>query len=436
MFLIKINNPIKERLLKMKKMIFMIPVILSFLFITNAYSQWYQQNSGTTQTLRGFHFFDSNTGIVYGINGVILRTTNAGQSWILHPIGINEWFTSINFINENTGYITGHKYLLKTTNRGVNWETTFFSNADGFTSIAFFDDNTGYLFGYHCDYSFRTTNGGSNWNQLCTSFPQNGGASIYYCSQKINDTLILVGGAVTTTHTSPGASFFWAKRDSITPGYPWSDGSFVSAIIMAGNSGIGYAFRTGEILKTTNYGFQWSITPLIWGSMNFYNENLGLYFRGQGNHYLIYYSTDRGTQWILRDSILFYNYNTINSLKYITQDIAVAVGDSGKILRNNNYSIGIKLISKIIPNNYSMSQNNPNPFNPTTKIKFDLPKSTQAKLIIYDILGREVTTLVNEKLNAGSYEVEWSAGSYPSGIYFYRITTKDFSQTKRMILIK
>ena len=89
-----------------------------------------------------------------------------------------------------------------------------------------------------------------------------------------------------------------------------------------------------------------------------------------------------------------------------------------------------------IPTEYALMQNCPNPFNPTTKIKFDLPKSTQARLIIYDILGREVTKLVNEKLSAGSYEVNWFADFYPSGVYFYRIITKDFSQTKRMVLIK
>jgi len=94
-----------------------------------------------------------------------------------------------------------------------------------------------------------------------------------------------------------------------------------------------------------------------------------------------------------------------------------------------------------IPTKYALMQNYPNPFNPSTKIKFDLPKSTHAKLIIYDILGREVAKLVNEKLNAGSYEVEWpaptgTAGSYPSGVYFYRLETNDYSSVKKMLLIK
>ena len=97
---------------------------------------------------------------------------------------------------------------------------------------------------------------------------------------------------------------------------------------------------------------------------------------------------------------------------------------------------GLTQNSGEIPTKYALMQNYPNPFNPTTKIRFDLPKSTHAKLIIYDILGREVTTLVNEKLNVGSYEVSWSAGSYPSGVYYYRLETNDYSSVKKMLMIK
>ena len=98
--------------------------------------------------------------------------------------------------------------------------------------------------------------------------------------------------------------------------------------------------------------------------------------------------------------------------------------------------IGIKLISNGTPKEYSLSQNYPNPFNPTTKIKFDIPRSGDVKLVIYDILGREVTTLVNQDLKPGVYEVEWNASNKPSGVYFYKLTTADFTETKRMVLIK
>jgi len=99
-------------------------------------------------------------------------------------------------------------------------------------------------------------------------------------------------------------------------------------------------------------------------------------------------------------------------------------------------TIGIKNLGKSIPISFNLYQNYPNPFNPVTKIKFDLHKTVHVVLIIYDILGREVATLVNEKLNAGSYEVYWNASAYSSGVYFYRLTAGDFIETRKMVLLK
>lgn len=98
--------------------------------------------------------------------------------------------------------------------------------------------------------------------------------------------------------------------------------------------------------------------------------------------------------------------------------------------------IGIKPISNEIPKSYTLSQNYPNPFNPSTRIKFDLPKSSFTKLHIYDILGREVARLVNEQLKPGTYEVEWNGSNYPSGVYFYKIIAGDFNAVKKMVLVK
>jgi hypothetical protein len=110
----------------------------------------------------------------------------------------------------------------------------------------------------------------------------------------------------------------------------------------------------------------------------------------------------------------------------------------------DTFLIGIQPVSHEIPVNYSLSQNYPNPFNPTTKIKFDigpplnplLRKEGTITLKIYDILGKEVATLVNESLSPGTYEVEWNASDYPSGVYFYTLQTESFIQTKRMVLVK
>jgi hypothetical protein len=102
--------------------------------------------------------------------------------------------------------------------------------------------------------------------------------------------------------------------------------------------------------------------------------------------------------------------------------------------------IGIQPISNVVPGSYNLSQNYPNPFNPTTNIKFDVSQSGFVKLVVYDLLGREINTLVNENVKAGEYEVSFNALTLPSGVYFYRlIVTNDnttWSATKKLMLIK
>ena len=96
----------------------------------------------------------------------------------------------------------------------------------------------------------------------------------------------------------------------------------------------------------------------------------------------------------------------------------------------------IKQISSTTPERYTLYQNYPNPFNPVTKIKFDLRNPSQTKLIVYNTLGKEISTIVNEKLSAGSFEVSWDGNSYPSGVYFYTLLSGDFKETKKMLLLK
>jgi hypothetical protein len=98
--------------------------------------------------------------------------------------------------------------------------------------------------------------------------------------------------------------------------------------------------------------------------------------------------------------------------------------------------VGIISENEIVPVKYTLHQNYPNPFNPVTRIKFSIIKSAFVNLVIYDVLGREVARLVNEKLNAGSYLLDWNASQFPSGMYFYRLTSEDFTDVKKMVLIK
>jgi predicted acyl esterase len=105
------------------------------------------------------------------------------------------------------------------------------------------------------------------------------------------------------------------------------------------------------------------------------------------------------------------------------------------------FAIGVNNISSNVPAEYKLYQNYPNPFNPVTKIKFNLPHSSKGgaiavQLIVYDILGREIQTLVNDELAPGEYETEFNASGLPSGIYLYRITAGTFAETRKMILVK
>lgn len=89
-----------------------------------------------------------------------------------------------------------------------------------------------------------------------------------------------------------------------------------------------------------------------------------------------------------------------------------------------------------VPSVFKLFQNEPNPFNPSSKFKVQIAKLSDVKVTVFDGLGREVTTLINEVLQPGSYEVEFDGTNFPSGVYFYRLTAGDYSESKRMVLIK
>jgi hypothetical protein len=93
-------------------------------------------------------------------------------------------------------------------------------------------------------------------------------------------------------------------------------------------------------------------------------------------------------------------------------------------------------ISETVPNNFELYQNYPNPFNPTTKIQYQVSSSSHVSLNVYDVLGNEVRTLINEEKPAGFYEVEFDARNLSSGIYFYRLKAGSFVETKKMILLR
>ncbi|MBK6504783.1 MAG: T9SS type A sorting domain-containing protein [Ignavibacteria bacterium] len=125
--------------------------------------------------------------------------------------------------------------------------------------------------------------------------------------------------------------------------------------------------------------------------------------------------------------------------------VSLISDDLSRIMKSTGGEVSDEYEANILPNEFALYQNYPNPFNPATKISFDLPKDSRVNLVVYDLLGREVTRLVNNEFKvAGKYTYDFNAASLSSGVYFYRLVVSSsnqleagrFSETKRMVLLK
>ena len=138
-----------------------------------------------------------------------------------------------------------------------------------------------------------------------------------------------------------------------------------------------------------------------------------------------------------------FNNNTANG-NWILSIRDTASADTG-VLKSWCISIkyecfgAISTTDPVIPQSYSLGQNYPNPFNPATSIRFGIPNDSRneyTKIVIYDALGRETEVILNQKLTAGNYEINWNASAYPSGVYYYKIISGGFSDVRKMVLVK
>jgi len=161
------------------------------------------------------------------------------------------------------------------------------------------------------------------------------------------------------------------------------------------------------------------------------------------NEAVILESTDRGIQWTWRGGFIndVVKFLAVNTRGYVFAGMAY-----GQVWRSINPTVGANGPTSELPASYMLLQNYPNPLsargasayggNPSTTIMFDLPQRTSVKLVIYDVLGREVKTLVDEEKAPGTYEVKFSAAELPSGIYFYKLTAGQFSAVRKMIVMR
>ena len=270
-------------------------------------------------------------------------------------------------------------------------------------------------------------------NSLDLEWSPTGFADMFYLQvstdQNFTSTVVDDSNLTTLTYTlnslQQEQDYFWHVKSKNSQGWgDWSDTwSFTS---------------TSAFLDLTfpNGGETWETdTALViyWNFNTADSVNINLY-KGDVFFKTIvdsFYSATGGYQWILSDSIPSgTNYKIkISSINGMLEDMSESdftiVYDPSDVERTKEYV-----------NDYRLEQNYPNPFNPTTKIEFNIPKSGFVSLKIYNILGNEITTLINEEKSAGGYRVDFDASKLPSGVYFYTLNAGSFSQTRKMLLLK
>ncbi len=419
--------------------------LLVLVLLTSAsVAQWSEQTSGVTTTLYSVSVIDNNNVWICGAGGKVLRTTNGGINWQLttSPNAALDLY-NIWGIDATTAVVTGSSsttYVYKTENGGANW-TQVFSQTGGFINaingLSLVNPNSIFMTGDPVGNRWslwNSTDGGSTWDSTGMHIPQTGSETGY------NNSIYIHRGSVAEARIWFGTNNTRIYTIIYSLGYDSqpTPGQANSLAVIFADSLIGFAGGSTGLLYTSNSGTIWSDLPGIPGSGSIngfsFTDNIGELFLSRGTS--IYQTTNGGINWAAA---------TTQTGTYTHMQGADARGNGDFniwAIRNNGgiskytFPIGIKPISSEVPNSFTLHQNYPNPFNPVTKIKFDIPKSAYTEIKIYDNLGREVYTLVSQEITAGKYEVEWNAVNYPSGVYYYKLNSDNYSETKKMVLIK
>ena len=418
---------------------------------------WYLKNTGMCYkeilSLASF----GNTIFAGTYVGGVYSSSNNGDYWAevnngLPDLPICTLVSSGNYLFAGVGYIyNSDSYgIYRTSDYGASWLASGLYHFQGYR-LAVSGSNI-----YACGNSasspfrlFRSTDYGDTWNHI----------GLDYCNII---SLAAIGSSVFAGIYDSGicrTTNYGNNWTFVNNGLPLN--CIVNAItvsgtnIFAGTEGYG-------IFVSSNNGDSWTAAnnglPSDYGSVYSFVSSGSYLFAGlaasgtSDNRNVIYMSTNYGGVWINKSQGLDTTISTTFSMVVLNNYIFAGTriytpADYGKSVWRRSYSeiIGIQNISTKIPSAFLLSQNYPNPFNPTTKLRFNIPcgqpTTSNVQLIIYDVLGKKIATLVNEKLQPGAYEVPFSINQFSnnqisSGIYFYRLTAGDFSETKRMIYLK
>jgi len=433
--------------------------IIAFNFQDNRTGGWYQQwlPNLNGRSISDITFTDSLTGfaitpyVALNDTAFVIKTTNGGDNWYINNIFTGQYsgFKRLAFLNTNTGFIVGNSGMYKTTNSGSNWiqinkPNPFFIGLD----ISLLNSDTFFV----CHYDsfdgglFKTTNGGINWTRLYYETGSNP-ERIYMYNERIG--FMMTHNNLIMKTTNGGNNWF-----EVLAGQGYTDIHFVDSLV-------GWK-AYGDIKKTTNGGLNWLIQKLptsnwisamskfsfvnrdtIWGVGGVIQWIIGTnHFRG-----IVYRTTNGGNNWGYQipdtsvDSYYFQNINFFNKKNgWVYYSINFHTNTGGN---DTTIYMGINNNNNTILTDFILGQNYPNPFNQSSIIDVQCSTGGYITLKIFNILGKEITTLINKYLHPGSYKAKFDAGllrqgyNLSTGIYFYTLFVDGVrADTKKMILIK
>lgn len=414
-------------------------VLFILAFNLSAYSQWQRITSIPSSYFEKV-IFSGSTLYAINLNNGVYKSTDGTASWVQVNTGLNVSDAlrgyDIIFSGPNL-YIATVDGIYKSTNNAASWVKkstglVIGSGSNNLFAMSLFEDS-GVMYAGTYSGIYRSTDSGENWvvtnisgsAVMATSFIKYNG--IFFCARETNN--------------SPGS---YKSTDN---GLTWSPfaitGSYLPSITFFDDNTRLYAGTIDGVWVSTNNGLNWasrnqglSLDPYS-SSIIRVNGVLftSLKFGGSG----IYRSFNDGLQW-----------EDIGTGLPFLGEIAQLIVYQDKILAATSAGIYQRPIGELVPvanNNetvsgFSLSQNYPNPFNPATKIKFDISGSVgnaymrSVHLKVFDVLGREVVSLVDQNMKPGEYEIEFNASELPSGVYFYKLESSGFTSTRKMLLIK
>ena len=423
-------------------------ILLAVPFLAFAQSPWVKLNRPTTKNLSRVCFIDSVQGWVAGDSGGVFRTTNGGQSWKAQDTKITNSIFDLFMLDRRYGWAVALRYqqdtswygtvLLRTTNGGDTWAQ---KNLPGeyFYTVAFFDSVNGWMAG-HQGKLRRTTDAGTTWTAAVVDSSSVSSFPIIHLDFYSRNYGFALGGFIDAAgimwRTTNGGER-WAATNPGGDGEPLHGLHYIDSLNLIA---VGGDFDLGSgMVRSEDGGQTWQYTYLgIWGearAIAFRTPGEGFVPLGFPGTYMV--TTDTGRTW---HDFPTPDTGAVFDVKFPDSLHGYMVGAHGTILKYNPGITSVRPVTPDRPEAASLYQNYPNPFNPGTTISFILPHSSFATVRVFDVLGRKVATLLSGNEAAGVHEVEFNGDGYPSGVYYYELTTTSardrMTQVRKMLLVK